>query len=61
MEEKMLTPAEVAERLNVTSKTVVRWLTANELKGLKLGPRLWRVKESDFKAFVQEKSRLQGE
>jgi excisionase family DNA binding protein len=52
MDEQMLTTAQVAERLQVTQKTVVGWIQAGKLTAYKLS-RLWRVKESDLEAFLE--------
>lgn len=52
MNDQMLTPAQVAERLQVTERTVYRWLDAGELKGVKLG-RLWRIKEEALDSFLK--------
>lgn len=49
---RFLTPAQIAENLQVTEKTVTRWLQAGDLKGIKIG-RLWRIREEDFETFVQ--------
>ena len=51
-QERLLTPAEVATRLNVSLVTVGRWLREGKLKGLKVG-RQWRVRESDLEAFLE--------
>lgn len=51
--EKLLTPAQVAERLQVTERTVYRWIDAKELKATKLG-RVWRIKEEDLEAFLNK-------
>ncbi len=48
MTDKMLTPEEVAERLAVTSNTVRGWLRDGSLRGVKLGKKVWRVRESDL-------------
>lgn len=55
MEETMLTPEEVAERLKVKPYTVREWLRLGKLKGIKLptGRRVvWRVRPSDLEAFL---------
>jgi excisionase family DNA binding protein len=52
--DRVLTPQQVAERLQVTVQTVVRWLRKGQLKGSKLG-RLWRITEEDVDAFLQER------
>jgi excisionase family DNA binding protein len=49
----LLTPQQVAERLQVQVQTVVRWLRSGQLRGTKFG-RLWRVTEPDLHAFIQQ-------
>lgn len=51
--EKIYTPEEIAERLQVQERTVYGWLRSGKLKGSKLG-RLWRIRESDVVAFLEE-------
>ena len=51
-QKRLLTPAEVATRLNVSLVTVGRWLREGKLKGVKAG-RQWRVRESDLEAFLK--------
>ena len=55
MSDKLLTPEQVAERLQVVERTVYRWLNEGRLEGVKLG-RLWRVREDDLEAFLQAAS-----
>ena len=57
--EQLLTPAQVAERLQVTERTVYEWLRDGRLVGLKLG-RLWRIRSEDLEAFL-ERSRTRSE
>jgi excisionase family DNA binding protein len=52
MEERLLTPEQVAERLQISRLTVMGYLRAGKLKGVKVG-RLWRVRERDFEAFLE--------
>lgn len=47
----LLTPEQVAERLQVKERTVLDWLRAGDLRGLKLG-RLWRVRPDDLEKFL---------
>jgi excisionase family DNA binding protein len=47
----LLTPEQVAERLQVKERTVLDWLRAGDLRGLKLG-RLWRVRPEDLEKFL---------
>ena len=55
MSDKLLTPEQVAERLQVVERTVYRLLNEGRLEGVKLG-RLWRVREDDLEAFLQAAS-----
>jgi len=51
-QECLLTPEEVARRLNVSLVTVGRWLREGKLKGVKAG-RQWRVRENDLQKFLK--------
>lgn len=51
MDEQLMTPAQVARRLQVTEHTVYDWLRKGRLRGVKLG-RLWRVSGDDLEAFI---------
>lgn len=52
MDEKLLLPEEVAERLRVSRITVMRLLREGKLRGIKT-QKLWRVREEDLEAFIQ--------
>ena len=56
MNEKLLTPEQVAERLQVTERTVYGWLRRGSLPALKLG-RLWRVRPADLEHFLERARR----
>ena len=49
----VLTPDEVAKALGLSRRTVVGWLEAGKLPGIKIGNR-WRVKEEDLDKFIDE-------
>jgi site-specific DNA recombinase len=51
-DEKLLTPEEVAERVQVAHLTVMGWLRKGKLKGVKAG-RFWRIRERDLEAFLE--------
>ena len=52
--DKLLTVGEVAERLRVERRTVIRWILEGRLRGFKLGQgRFWRVRERDLKKFIK--------
>lgn len=44
--EKLLTVAQAGNLLNVHGETVRQWLRSGKLRGVKLGPRSWRVPEA---------------
>jgi excisionase family DNA binding protein len=50
----LYTSDEVAEIAKVTAWTVREWCKAGTLKATKAG-RGWRIKESDLKAFLEER------
>lgn len=52
MDAPLLTPAQVARRVQVTEHTVYGWLRQGRLRGVKLG-RLWRVSGDDLEAFLR--------
>lgn len=51
--ETLWTVDQIAERLNVHSQTVQRWLKRGEMQGAKIG-RAWLVKESALEAFLDK-------
>lgn len=52
--DKLLTPEEVANTLNMSVLTVKKWLRAGKLKGVKIGTRGdWRVKETDLEKYIE--------
>ncbi len=51
-EKKLLTPAQVAERLQNHERTVTRWLRDGYLRGFKLGKE-WRIAPADLSAFLE--------
>lgn len=50
--DKMLSTQEVSKALGVSDKTIRQWLRDGTLKGYKVGPRLWKVSETDLAEFV---------
>jgi len=57
MNEKLLTPEQVAERLQVTERTVYGWLRHGKLPALKLG-RLWRIRPDDLETFLENARKM---
>jgi len=51
-EDKLLTPPQVAERLQVNERTVTQWLRKGHLRGFKIGKE-WRISARDLEAFLE--------
>ena len=49
MNDKLLSPEEIAEILSVSPNTVRSWLRNGTIKGKKYGKRLWRIEASELK------------
>lgn len=47
------TPKETAKLLGVHYITVYRWLNDGTLRGIRLGPKLWRVPRSEIERMAQ--------
>ncbi len=56
MVERLLTPEAAANRLGIAPRTLREWLRSGKLPGVKLG-RLWRIRETDLKAFIAKSER----
>jgi len=52
VEENYYTLKDIAERLQVSYRTVYRWVRAGKLPAYKFGTE-WRVKESDLREFIE--------
>lgn len=57
MTQEAMTLHDVARRLHVSERTVLRMLKDKELTGYKVG-RDWRFDQSDIEEFVQRQRRL---
>jgi excisionase family DNA binding protein len=55
--EHLLTPEQVAERMNLSVLTVRAWLRSGRLPGVKPGGRIWRVRETDLDEYIRSLSR----
>ncbi len=51
-EQLLLTPLDVAKRLQMNERTVTQWLRNGHLRGFKVGKE-WRVSELDLDAFLE--------
>lgn len=49
----VLTPDQIACRLNFTSRTITKWLRDGYLKGFKLNGK-WRMRKSDLDRFIAD-------
>jgi excisionase family DNA binding protein len=54
---ELLTVSETAEKLKVDEETIRRWLQTGKLKGIKISPQAWRVRQSDLDNFLQSLSK----
>ena len=48
----LLTPFDVAKRLQMNERTVTQWLRKGRLRGFKIGKE-WRISEKDLEAFME--------
>lgn len=56
-EPKLLTPAQIAEALQLTESTITRWLRNGRLRGFKVG-KDWRVSPADLEAFLEKQANI---
>ncbi len=59
-DEQYLTPAQVADELQVTVVTVRRWIANRELRATKAGPRRWMIRRSDLSDFMARGGQTDG-
>ncbi len=57
-DEKLLTPSNVASRLQVNERTVTQWLRKGRLRGFKVGKE-WRISSDDLQAFLEASANMQ--
>ena len=55
--EKLLTPTDVANRLQVNERTVTTWLRKGHLRGFKIGKE-WRISPDDLQAFLKASANM---
>ncbi len=55
--EKLLTPVDVANRLQVDERTVTQWLRKGRLRGFKVGKE-WRISPDDLQAFLEASANM---
>ena len=51
-DEKLYTPSDVANRLQMNERTVTKWLRKGLLRGYKVGKE-WRVSAKDLNTFLE--------
>ena len=56
-DEKLLTPTDVANHLQVNERTVTLWLRRGYLRGFKLGKE-WRVSARDLENFLEQSANV---
>ncbi len=56
-EDKLLTPPQVAQHLQVNERTVTQWLRRGHLRGFKIGKE-WRISERDLKNFLEQSANV---
>jgi len=49
----MYSPEEAAEIMNLNPNTIRAWLRTGQLKGVKLGGRIWRISEEAIEDFIK--------
>ncbi len=57
MDEQLLTPHQVAGRLQVNERTVKIWLRKGRLRGFKIGKE-WRISPDDLQAFLEASANM---
>jgi len=57
VEQRYLTPFDVAKRLQMNERTVTQWLRNGHLRGFKIGKE-WRVSELDLDAFLEASANM---
>lgn len=55
MTDKLLTTEQVSQILQVHPLTVLKYIKAGKLKGIKLG-RVWRIREQEVEKFLEDRS-----
>ena len=52
MTDKLLTLREVADWLNIHTKTLRRWIAAGQIQAIKAGPRCWRFERKVIELWI---------
>ncbi len=57
IEYRLLTPAQIAEVLQLNERTVTQWLRKGRLRGFKVGKE-WRISRVDPNNFLEERANV---
>lgn len=55
---RLLTLDEAADKLQIDRETIRSYLQTGKLKGHKIAGWMWRIKETDLEAFVEENTNV---
>jgi len=50
----LLTPQEVAERLRLTRRTIMKYIREGKIKAIKLNRRIYRISKKDLNLFLKK-------
>jgi len=50
----LLTPQEVAERLRLTRRTIMKYIREGKIKAIRLNRRIYRISEKDLNLFLKK-------
>ena len=50
--DRVYTPAQVAEELNVSQQSIYNWIASGRLRAIRVG-RHWRIRAADLEEFVK--------
>jgi excisionase family DNA binding protein len=56
--QSLLTPEEVAQKLKLPQRTIIRWLRSGFMPGIKLGKE-WRINPEDLEEFIRTHQNIQ--
>ncbi|WP_339232725.1 helix-turn-helix domain-containing protein [Geobacillus sp. FSL W8-0032] len=60
MASTIYTPKEIAEKLKITSATVINWIKRGDLEALRVGNQ-WRITQEQLNEFILQKTMNKGE
>lgn len=50
----LLTPQEVAERLRLTRRTIMKYIREGKIRAIKINRRIYRISEKDLNSFLKK-------